>query len=530
MCASALLSFAAVTAADPVEVRFNLPAVAVANSWAAAASIGDNIYVIGGSQGNVVDVPPTLSIVQIYDVTTGDTTVGAPMWKGVSGAGYGAGPDGKVYIAGGWNASDTDYYQKVQIYNPALDNWSLAAGSIPAPIGRSASAMSPDGILYVFGGGFTSNVTMIYNTTSDVWSYGQDQPVLGYDARAVWYNSTAIFVFGGSSGTHDAARIYNPVANSWGIGTPSPIINAYGSAVLARNGYIYIFGGSSTGSYADPNPVNSVLRYSPVDDTWEFSAATLSSGRDSATAVMDTYGRAVVIGGYNGAAAVANVEAFTTSELVGLNQIQISSPSDGSIVSGVVDVQVQKVNGGASTFVQVDLYVDGALFESRFLTASTTFLWNTSGLTDGSVHNLMARGYNSDGTVVDASVTVTVSSLSVEEELAAMMTQLASLQAQLNIPDANLTALAMQAAILQAKLDGIIAGLGAAGASSAVMWEQLNVTFAALQTQLDDFQTQIDRVENKADNAGMYSIVNLVLVIVVIILAILMLMMMRKKP
>jgi archaellum biogenesis protein FlaJ (TadC family) len=88
----------------------------------------------------------------------------------------------------------------------------------------------------------------------------------------------------------------------------------------------------------------------------------------------------------------------------------------------------------------------------------------------------------------------------------------------------------MQAAILQAKLDGIIAGLGAAGVSSSVMWEQLNVTFAALQTQLDDFQTQIDRVENKADNAGTYSIVNLVLVIVVIILAILMLMMMRKKP
>jgi N-acetylneuraminic acid mutarotase len=441
MCASALLSFAAVTAADPVEVRFNLPAVAVANSWAAAASIGDNIYVIGGSQGYVVDIPPTLSIVQIYDVMTGDTTIGAPMWKGVSGAGYGAGPDGKVYIAGGWNATDGDYYQRVQIYDPVADNWSLAASTIPSPIGRSASAMSPDGILYVFGGGFTSNVTMIYNTAMDVWSYGQDQPAFGYDGRAIWYNSTAVFVFGGSSGSHDSVRIYNPVANSWSTGTPSPIISAYGGAVLARNGYIYIFGGSSNGAANDLNPVNSVLRYSPIDDTWEFSTAVLSSGRDSMTVVVDTYGRAVVVGGYSGSVAVATVDAFTTSELTGLNMIQISSPSDGSIVSGVIDVQVQKVNGGASTFVQVDLYVDGALFESRFLTASTTFLWNTSGLTDGSVHNLMARGYNNDGTVVDASVTVTVSSLSVEEELAAIMTQLSSLQAQLNIPDANLTAL-----------------------------------------------------------------------------------------
>jgi len=42
------------------------------------------------------------------------------------------------------------------------------------------------------------------------------------------------------------------------------------------------------------------------------------------------------------------------------------------------------------------------------------------------------------------------------------------------------------------------------------MWDQLNVTFAALQQQLDDFQEQIDRVETKADTAGTYGIVTMV--------------------
>jgi hypothetical protein len=114
--------------------------------------------------------------------------------------------------------------------------------------------------------------------------------------------------------------------------------------------------------------------------------------------------------------------------------------------------------------------------------------------------------------------------------LLAIQQQLAVLQAMLNVPGANLTSLAIEAAILQAKLDGIIAGLGVMGAGSSTMWDQLNVTFAALQQQLDDFQEQIDRVETKADTAGTYGIVTMVLVIIIIILVALMVMMARKKP
>jgi len=522
---SMLLSLVAVAGAEPVEARVNLPPMAVPASWASGVIIGDNAYVIGGSQGYVVDVPPTLTDVQIYNITTGVTTFGAPMLKGVTGAAYGVGHGGKIYIAGGWNASDSNYYQTVQIYDPAANSWALASGSIPEPIGRSASAMSANGLLYVFGGGFTSNVTLIYNTTSNVWKYGAQQPVTGLDGRAVAYNDTTVIVFGGSYGGSGAGvRKYNPVANSWSLGTPSPINEAYASAVLASNGYIYLFGGSS-GSPSDPSPVSTVMRYSPSEDVWEVSGAALSSGRDSAVAVFEQkqgYGLAVVLGGYDGSVAVSTVDSFVISEVAGTDLIEISSPQDRSIVSGVVPVHVEKVNGNTN-FVQISLFVDGLLHETRTAGLSATFLWNTSGLANGSVHTLQVRGYNADGTVAEASVVVTVSTLSVEQQVANIEAAVADLQTRIAIMNGTLPDLQIRLVVLKAELDALING---SNATSAYLQQKMT----SLQTQLDSMQTQVDRIESKADNAGTYSMVTLILVIVVIVLLALMFMMSRKKP
>jgi hypothetical protein len=539
-----LLSFAPVTAAEPVEYRLDLPPLAVAVSWAVVASIGDSIYVVGGCVGNVVDVSPTLSSVQIYDVDTGDVTFGTSMPKGVSGAAYGAGPDGKIYVAGGWNATDLGYYQRVQIYDVALDSWTEAVGDIPAPIGRSASAMAPDGMLYVFGGGWTSNVTLIYNTQTDVWRYGADLPAWGLDADAVVVSPTQVFLIGDGG---PSVQVYNPVADEWSSVASLPTDLGWASAVLGRNGDIFVFGGSSSG-YSDPAPLSSVLRYSVLDDVWEYSDSSLSSGRTSSCAVLDAYGRAVVVGGYSGSSVVANVEAFLTSEVTGEYQIQISSPQDGSVVSGVVEVRVDAINSWGSGFVGVDLFVDGALFEARTYSFSTTFLWNTTGLLDGSIHTLMARGYNWDGTVVEDSVTVIVSSMSVEQQIAALQMGVDILQLQINalgmaLAEANaalfenLTAinaqmdyLFSQLAVLQAALTQIGTGLQTMGAAQQAAMDDLNATLVDLQGQLDDFQEQIDRVENKADTAGTYGMVTMVLVILIIVLLVVMLIMARKKP
>jgi N-acetylneuraminic acid mutarotase/uncharacterized coiled-coil protein SlyX len=518
---SMLLSLAAVTGAEPAEARVNLPPIAVPASWASGVIIGDNAYVIGGSQDYIVDVPPTLSSVQIYSIATGETSIGAAMPKGVTGAAYGVGVDGRIYIAGGWNASDGSYYQKVQIYDPVGDSWTLATGSIPEPIGRSASAMSADGTLYVFGGGWTSNVTLKYNTSSNVWKYGAQQPVFGLDGRAVAYNDTAVIVFGGSyGGSSSGVRIYNPVANTWSLGTPSPITEAYAAPVLASNGYIYLFGGTA-GSAGDPNPVPTVMRYSPSDDVWEVSNAVLSSGRDSMVAVfmqMPGYGKAVVLGGFDGSVAVSTVDSFVISEIAGVDLIEISSPQDGSIVSGVVPVHVEKVNG-MTDFVQIDLFVDGVLHETRTAAMSVTFLWDTSGLADGSSHTLMARGYNLDGTVSETSVVVTVSAQSIDQKMSALELQVSLLQTKLNSLNSSVEA-------MQSDIDALQAQLNILKANQTTQSTKLD----QLQTQLDNMQSQLNKVKTSSDNGSMFGIVGIVLMIVVLALVAMMFMASRKKP
>ncbi len=518
LCASTLLSLAAVAGAEPVEARVNLPPLAEPASWAAGAIVGNSVYVIGGTQGYVVDIPPTLDAVQVYDLMTGETTNGTHMLKGVTGAGYGLGPDGKIYIAGGWNESDGSYYQHVQIYDPARDNWTLASEDVPEPIGRSASAMSPDGSLYVFGGGWTSNVTLIYNTSSDTWKYGAQQPVFGLDGRAVFYNDTTVIVFGGSyGGSSSGVRIYNPVADSWSLGTPSPISEAYAAPALASNGLVYLFGGAPSGSPSDVSPVSTVMRYSVSKDVWDTSSATLSSGRDSSLALfteMMGEGHIVVLGGFDGAAGVATVDGFAISEIAGTELIQISSPTDKSIVSGVVPVDVEMVNS-FTPFVQIDLFVDGVLFETRTDALSVTFLWNTSSLSDGSVHTLMAIGYNVDGSAVEDSVSVTVSNLSFEQQIANIEAAVADLQVRINTMNGTVSELQARLVALQAALGMLMAGS--------------NATFANLQTQLDNMQTQVDRIESKADTAGTYSIIITILVVIVLILLALNFIMSRRE-
>jgi N-acetylneuraminic acid mutarotase/uncharacterized coiled-coil protein SlyX len=508
--------------AEPFEYRLSLPPLAVAVSWAAATSVGDSIYVIGGCVGDVVDDGPTLSSVQIYDVDTGDVTFGTRMPKGVSGAAFGAGPDGKIYVAGGWNVSDGDYYQRVQIYDPALDSWTEAVGDVPSPIGRSASAMSPDGMLYVFGGGWTSNVTLIYDTQTDVWRNGTDLPSWGLDADAVVVSPTQVFLIG--DGSSDV-RVYNPVADEWSSVASLPISLGWASAVLGRNGDIFVFGGSSS-SYSDPAPLSSVLRYSVLDDVWEYSDSTLSSGRTSSCAVLDYYGRAVVLGGYDGSSVVANVEAFVTSEITGEYLIQISSPQHGSIVSGVVEVQVDPINSWGSGFPAVDLFVDGVLYESRSHSYGTTFLWNTTGLPDGSTHTLMARGYNWDGSVVEDSVTVTVWSVSVEERMAAMEQQISLLQIDLDSLTASVGAMQTDIDALQSQLSSLQTQLNALKANQTTQGAKLD----QLQTQLNEMQDSLDKVKTTSNSGSMWGMVNLVLLIVVIALLAMMFMMSRKKP
>jgi N-acetylneuraminic acid mutarotase len=532
LCLAVPLSMAQNAKAEATEYSSNITPLPEAREYPGVIEDEGKLYVIGGVVSDIYVFGAALNTVLIYDISTGEVTHGANMPIGVALATFTKGVDGRVYVIGGYNNS-IGYTSSTQIYNITSDTWSTGAPT-PVSIGPGAAVTAPNGTIYVMGANpFNGNSTLAYDPVADSWKYAADQPSNIWGRRAVYWNETAIFVMGGRFGGSASSSLmqFDPIANTWTALPSMPTASFSGGAATGLNGVVYYIGGSDS-DWLDGNQISAIQKYDPAEDAWSTSTITsLSPARSGFGTAIDEMGRIFAVGGYDGSAGVPTVTMIVPTDLI-YDKVQIVSPTGGSIVSGQVAISVAYATPNVGMPV-IEVFVDGEFLGSQtapWLSSTITYLWDTTGLADGSSHVITAKGTLWNGVIREDSVTVTVSSMSPEEQLAAIQQQLTVLQTLLTIPDANLTALAMQAAILQAKLDGIIAGLGVMGASSGVMWDQLNVTFAALQTQLDDFQDQIDRVEGKADSAGTYSIVNLVLVIIVIVLLALMLMMIRKKP
>ncbi len=504
--------------AEPTEMHTTLPSIGTAVAMASVVRENSNVYVIGGCLALSPDISNVVDTVQIYNITTGETTYGANMPTGTAAAAYAQGADGRIYVVGGWNSTSGSYLMRVQIYDPSVDSWSLATNYTPVPIGRSASAMGTDGRLYIFGGGWSTNTTMIYNLVTDNWAYGHDLPTSQDDSTAVAYNATEIILVGGSG--YGQSFAYNPLTNTWTDAGDLAQMTDFGSAILARTGFVYLFGGSASTDMSDSSPYNAVERYDASSQTWVLTSAYLNTGRMHAGVVNDAYGRILVLAGWDGSSVVATVEAFVVSDSVSSQSIEITSPTHGSIVSGIVPVGAQMMSSSIfSLYMAIDFYVDGTLMETHVQVSSTTFLWDTTALADGSHHTLMVRGYSYDGTVSDASATVTVSAQSVEEKVALLEQNIALLQSKLNSLNSSVGSIQTDIDALQAQLDLL-----------RTNQTTQNAKLDQLQTQLNDMQSKLDKVKTSSDSVGMYGIVTIVLIIVVLALLAMMFMASRRRP
>ena len=492
--------------AEPYESSTSLPALAQGRGGAVVEYFQGKIFVIGGMHPTTAT---TVDTVMIYNVSTGLSTYGATMAYGVEGAAHAILSNGTIYVFGGYN-STVGGIMTVQAYSTVTNSWSVMGNSMPVLQNIATAAAGLDGRVYVFGGWSQNNATLIYQPTTDIWTYGANLTNYRWAAAALTHSATAIYVIGGGNVSDGAAvsavDIYNPVTNTWTSAAPMLRSLGFISAVEARNGYIYVFGGVNSPYYDGGTVYNEIERYSIASNTWDRAGVTLSSTRDFTGAVVDEYGRLFVVSGLNGGTTPsANVQMIIASNISGREAVKIVSPTTGSIVSGVVPVHAVIQNPIIVTVLAADFYVDGVLYESQHGNTEWTFSWDTSSLPDNSNHLLKVRVYTSDTKVIDDTVNVTVAAQSAEQKIAALQQQMAVLQAQLAAADGNVTMILMT-----------LAALGA--------------TFADLQAQIDDMQEQVDRIEDKADTAGMYTVVNLVLVIIVIVLLALMFVMSRRKP
>jgi len=201
----------------------------------------NKIYVIGGDDTGLNEV---------YDPSIDHWTTKASMPTPREGMAANA-VDGKIYVIGGIlsgeNIDDAVFYDVNEVYYPETDTWTTKA-SIPKNAGGYSSVVV-DKKIYVIG-----NLTQIYNTATDGWSYGTPIPTIvqgaGIGATTGNFAPKRIYVFGGIHynfnffETVNLTQVYDPESDVWAMGSPMPKART-GLCVAIVDDVLYALGGNS---------------------------------------------------------------------------------------------------------------------------------------------------------------------------------------------------------------------------------------------------------------------------------------------
>lgn len=264
---AAALAWPRLTAGPPAAVLARwqeLPALRSPRAGAAAAVVGDEMFVIGGENENGV-----LGTVERYDVrfqTWAQLSNKPTPVTDVRAAVLG----GKIYVPGGRRSADPkDVVAAFEAYDPRTETWEQLP-DLPAP--RSAYGLATlEGKLFLFGGwdgaGYRDDVWE-YDPERGKWRERSNMPTARAYAGAVALNDT-IWVLGGEndSGQLDVNEAYNPVRDRAGeqpwsnkARLPRPR-SRFGAAAMQPISKIYALGGDSGDEAAD--------EYDARSDSWQ---------------------------------------------------------------------------------------------------------------------------------------------------------------------------------------------------------------------------------------------------------------------
>jgi N-acetylneuraminic acid mutarotase len=190
---------------------------------------------------------------------------------------------GKIYVVGGYPSSRV-VQATVQVYDPKIDTWTLAA-PLPMPIHHPVLG-SVNGKLYSLGGQLggangqaaetNTDRSLVYDPAANVWTEVAPMPTArGAGAAAVIDDK--IYVAGGRPPASNAFAVYDVSDNAWTTLTPLPQLfpNRNHIAAAAIGGKVYVAGGRhSGGSFSSPM-TDSLDVYDPGTATWASRASML---------------------------------------------------------------------------------------------------------------------------------------------------------------------------------------------------------------------------------------------------------------
>ena len=296
------------------------------------------------------------------------------MWEGAAPAplarleAQGAVVDGKLYIFGGFYASDpTLATSRSDAYDPATNTWKRIA-DMPEPITHAPVVVDGETIYLLGGyvgdhpGGSTSHVWK-YDTATDIWSEGPSLPEHRAAGGAAIVGRT-IHYFGGAQresgsnytidkGEHWALDLdaSNPV---WGQRAPMPNPRNH-VAGASIGGKVYAIGGQLRNDEANGNQ-NEVDVYDPAIDSWE-RAADLPAPRGHITSsafVMNeclfVIGGSVNAPGKTTGRAIADVTAYYPETDVWIKLPSLPAARKTPVADAIGDlIAISTGNGGGPT-------------------------------------------------------------------------------------------------------------------------------------------------------------------------------------
>jgi len=219
---------------------------------------------------------------------------------------------GKVLAAGGANPQHEWGQTTAELYDPALDAWSPAAGEMAGVHEAGVCVLLGSGKV-LLGGGFTATGSTAASELFDP-ATGRFEPTGAMRQARYWATATVlpsgkVLVAGGCLGTWpcvtstDKAELYDPEAGTWSDAASLPYTVMTHTATLLPSGKVLVAGGClryrEEGKCADGSNDRRAALWDPAPapgGTWTVTGS-LQKGRADHVALLLADGGVLVVGG-----------------------------------------------------------------------------------------------------------------------------------------------------------------------------------------------------------------------------------------
>jgi len=241
-----------------------LPDVPMSLEMPAAATLGNYVYVIGGTRQDEIspDIFYHETAVHRYDVTTNrwesskDGTI-AELPEGRSGHGA-CGMNGKIYVMGGYGETGGEVQMAwdLFIYDEVTNTWTTG-NPMPSARVEFAAVCDPDNSrVYAIGGIINktdtslqnaelTNDMVIYNVTTGAWTPGTPMNYYRYDLVAGLLDGETIIVAGNAYDMPDARKTeaYSITDDAWTILDDLTVVRATAAGGIMNSDVFCVAGG-----------------------------------------------------------------------------------------------------------------------------------------------------------------------------------------------------------------------------------------------------------------------------------------------